>query len=211
MNKPVEDTSTGSNRRLKNVPSEVESEACRPEASRSPLHRLFCCRGGLVGTANQELIAQNRSILRTRLLAISAVSLLGHTLFFVRSLLLEYSFIWVQITPLIIFGVGILLLRSQFDFSHTQLRRLELVIFGTSLAYLAWVHYLAVVMLAERGDVVITSVAIDQIPQSFFVLMVLYGMFIPNTWQRALAVISPMAVTPLLLSLYLWWGHPMVE
>ena len=42
------------------------------------------------------------------------------------------------------------------------------MIFGTSLAYLAWVHYLAVVMLAERGDVVITSVAIDQIPQSFF-------------------------------------------
>ena len=211
MNKPVEDTSTGSNRRLTNVPSEVESEASRPEDSRTPLHRLFCCRGGLVGAATQELIAQNRSILRTRLLAISAVSLLGHSLFFVRSLLLEYSFIWVQITPLIILGVGILLLRSQFDFSHTQLRWLELVIFGTSIAYLAWVHYLAVVMLAERGDVVITSVAIDQIPQSFFLLMVLYGMFIPNTWQRALAVISPMAVTPLLLSLYLWWGHPMVE
>ena len=210
MNRPVEDTSTGSNRRLTNVPSEVKSEAL-PEDSRSPLHRLFCCRGGLVGAATQELIAQNRSILRTRLLAISVVSLLGHSLFFVRSLLLEYSFIWVQITPLIILGVGILLLRSQFDFSHMQLRWLELVIFGTSVAYLAWVHYLAVVMLAERGDVVITSVAIDQIPQSFFLLMVLYGMFIPNTWQRALAVISPMAVTPLLLSLYLWWGHPMVE
>ena len=210
MNRPVEDTSTGSNRRLTNVPSEVKSEAL-PEDSRSPLHRLFCCRGGLVGAATQELIAQNRSILRTRLLAISVVSLLGHSLFFVRSLLLEYSFIWVQITPLIILGVGILLLRSQFDVSHMQLRWLELVIFGTSVAYLAWVHYLAVVMLAERGDVVITSVAIDQIPQSFFLLMVLYGMFIPNTWQRALAVISPMAVTPLLLSLYLWWGHPMVN
>ena len=106
MNKPVEGTSSGSNRRLTNVPSEVESEAW-PEDSRTPLHRLFCCRGGLVGAATQELIAQNRSILRTRLLAISAVSLLGHSLFFVRSLLLEYSFIWVQITPLIILGVGI--------------------------------------------------------------------------------------------------------
>ena len=51
MNRPVEDTSTGSNRRLANVSSVVESEASRPEDSRTPLHRLFCCRGGLVGAA----------------------------------------------------------------------------------------------------------------------------------------------------------------
>ncbi len=215
MNKPVEETSIGSNRKLTNIPSEVESgardQASLPEVSRTPLHRLFCCREGLVGAASQELIAQNRSILRTRLLAISAVSLLGHSLFFIRSLLLEYSFAWVQITPLIILSAGIFLLWKQWDFSDTQLRWLEIVIFGTGLVYLAWVHYLAVVLLAERGDVVITSVAIDQIPQSFFALMVMYGMFIPNTWRRALAVISPMAVTPLLLSLYLWLGHPIVK
>ena len=140
-----------------------------------------------MGAASQELIAQNRSILRTRLLAISAVSLLGHSLFFIRSLLLEYSFAWVQITPLIILSAGIFLLWKQWDFSDTQLRWLGIVIFGTGLVYLAWVHYLAVVLLAERGDVVITSVAIDQIPQSFFALMVMYGMFIPNTWRPSLS------------------------
>ena len=65
-------------------------------------------------------------------------------------------------------------------------------------------------MFAGQGDVVLTSVVIDQIPFSFFALMVIYGMFIPNTWRRALAVILPMAVMPLLLSLYLWWVHPTV-
>jgi hypothetical protein len=138
------------------------------------------------------------------------VSVLGHSLFFIRSVLLEYPFSWVQITPLTILTAAILLLRGQREFSHRQLRWLELAIFGSGLVYLAWVHYFAVLMFAERGDVVLTSVAIDQIPFSFFALMVMYGMFIPNTWRRALAVISPMAVTPLLLSLYLWWSHPVV-
>ena len=191
-----------------------DSEAgytCSPVEHRTPLERLFCCREGVVGAATQELAAQNQSLLRTRLLAISAVSVFGHSLFFVRSLLLDYSFTWVQLVPLVILTASILLLRSRRAFSHSQLRWLELVIFGSGLIYLALVHYLAVGMFARQGDVVLTSVAIDQIPFSFFALMVMYGMFIPNTWQRALAVIFPMAMTPLLLSLYLWWVHPVVH
>jgi len=184
--------------------------ACLPEDHRTPFERMFCCREGVVGAASQELVEQNQSLLRTRLLALSAVSLLAHSLFFVRSLLLQYSFTWVQIVPLIILTAGILLLRGKWEFSHRQLRWLELVIFGSGLIYLAWVHYLGVVMFAGQGEVVLTSVAIDQIPFSFFALMVMYGMFIPNTWRRALLVIFPMAVAPLILSIYLWWGHPVV-
>lgn len=188
-----------------------DSCACPPDGHRTPFERMFCCREGVVGAATQELATQNQSLLRTRLLAISALSFLGHSLFFVRSLLLQYSFTWVQLVPLIVLSAAILLLKSKRAFSYSQLRSLELVIFGSGLLFLAWVHYLAVVMFAGQGDVVLTSVAIDQIPFSFFALMVMYGMFIPNTWQRALAVISPMAVTPLLLSLYLWWVHPVVS
>ncbi|MGW8180330.1 MAG: hypothetical protein ACWGQW_16460, partial [bacterium] len=57
--------------------------ACPPEGHRTPFERMFCCREGVVGAAIQELATQNQFLLRTRLLAISALSLLGHSLFFV--------------------------------------------------------------------------------------------------------------------------------
>jgi serine/threonine-protein kinase len=189
---------------------EASNKDCRTH-DRTPLERMFCCRQGVVGAATHELKQQNRSILRTRLVAISVVSLLGHSLSFVRSLLLEYPFTWFQLTPLIILGTSIFLLLKRRDFNHRQLRGLELVIFGTGVAYLAGLHHMAIVMFARQGDVVSTTVAISQIPLSFFALMVMYGMFIPNTWKRAFAVILPMAVTPILLSLYLGLGHPEVS
>ncbi|HUV12230.1 MAG TPA: serine/threonine-protein kinase, partial [Acidobacteriota bacterium] len=215
MDTPAEESmNPGKPRQPANTRSKDElgpdTRACVPVDGSNPIDRLFCCREGVVGAATHELITQNQSLLRMRLLAISAVFLLGHTLFFVRSLLLEYSFTWVQIIPLIILTSGILLLREHWDFSYEQLRWMELVILGTGLIYLTWIHYLAIGMFAGRGDVVLTSVSIAQIPFSFFALMVTYGMFIPNTWRRALAVIAPMAVTPLLLTLYLWRVHPVV-
>ena len=43
------------------------------------------------------------------------------------------------------------------------------------------------------------------------VLMVSYGMFIPNTWQRAALVIAAMAVAPAMLMAGTMLAYPQIE
>ena len=179
----------------------MKSPSSRTKRKITPSGRLFCCQAGLVGAATQELDTQNCSLLATRLLAVSAVSFLGYLIFFVRGFFIDFSFIWEQTIPLIVLAGCIIVLRLQKQFSIQHLRWLELVVFYTGILYLAFIHYLEVLEKVQQSDVVSTSVAINQLFMCCFGMLFIYGMFIPNTWRRALAVSIPMLLTPVLLSL----------
>jgi tRNA A-37 threonylcarbamoyl transferase component Bud32 len=181
------------------------------EKRNTPLDRFFCCQEGIVGAASEEFNAQNRSLLRTRLIAVSAVALFGYVLFFIRSIFIGAPFLWNQAIPIVFLSVSIFFLRNRPGLSMRRLRLFELVIFGIGLIYIAWINYLNILHQAGKGDPVLTSVGMSQLFMSFFAFLIVYGMFIPNSWQRALAVIFPMFAVPVVLSLYLWLEHPGVR
>ena len=96
------------------------------------------------------------------------------------------------------------LLWSRRRLSLGQLRLIESVGFSLFLALIAWFRY------EDLGHYGLTE-AIKEAPPvappryaaywgfPFFVLMVAYGTFIPNTWRRALVVAGLMAILPLTL------------
>jgi tRNA A-37 threonylcarbamoyl transferase component Bud32 len=184
---------------------------CGPgsEAVKS-VQKHFCCRDGTLPGASEQLSAEDQTLLRRRLLAISALSLVGHSLNFFQGLFVGEPYLLELTIPLVILTAGVVLLAGQFSLSYRQLRRIELVIFGGAVVYFAYINYLLTLHSAQQGNEVMTAIGLDRTVTSFFALMICYGMFIPNTWKRAMAVILPMAVTPATLTLYFTFGSSAV-
>jgi serine/threonine-protein kinase len=85
------------------------------------------------------------------------------------------------------------------------LRVLELTIFGTIAAYFAWLqintyHDCALLRALVPGHEAIVFRLVGSFAAfSWFLLIVLYGTFIPNTWRRCATVVVSLAVLPVTL------------
>jgi serine/threonine-protein kinase len=89
-----------------------------------------------------------------------------------------------------------------------QLRALELVLFGMTIAFFVTIHYRLVQLRVADGDRVMLMATIKNTVLFVFAMIVLYGMFIPSTWRRAAAVVGVMVVATLLSPLTLRVLHP---
>jgi serine/threonine-protein kinase len=90
--------------------------------------------------------------------------------------------------------------------SLPTLRSIELVIFGSLAAFFAWLQYkeFAHGPLQEASQCqwapLILRHAVGNTSTRWFLLIILYGVFIPNTWRRCLLISLVLAVTPLILT-----------
>ncbi len=190
------------------VEPQCSPDDCGPGgAAVKSVQKHFCCRDGTLPGAAQQLSAEDQTLLRRRLLAISALSLVGHGLNFFQGLFVGEPYLLQLTIPLVILTAGVVILASQLSLSYRRLRAIEAVIFGTAVVYFAYINYLLTLHSAQQGNEVMTAIGLDRTVTSFFALMICYGLFIPNTWRRALAVVLPMAVTPVLLALYFIFGN----
>ncbi len=108
---------------------------------------------------------------------------------------------------------------------HEDLRTLELTIFGMLAAFFAWLQFdayhdgaLLRAIVPGGEPLVFRQVGMAAILR-WFLLIVLYGAFIPNTWRRCAAVVGVLAAVPIALQLadglvetaaapYLWSALP---
>jgi tRNA A-37 threonylcarbamoyl transferase component Bud32 len=101
------------------------------------------------------------------------------------------------------------LLWSHFNFGLRTLRILELVTFGSIAVFFASLQF-RVYYPAKLAELVnpeypeglerILELANAANMMRWFFLIVLYGMFIPNTWRRCAAVVGCMAAIPIVLT-----------
>jgi serine/threonine-protein kinase len=90
--------------------------------------------------------------------------------------------------------------------SLATLRRIELLVFGLALAYAAKFRYAGLVHGMDRPwegtehrDLFIAH--LTQINNTFWAFaIVCYGVFIPNTWRRCVAVVTVMVLTPVAIT-----------
>jgi len=99
---------------------------------------------------------------------------------------------------------GVLWRREHLSLRH--LRIVELVIFGSLAAFFAWMQYrdfnhgpLQEALCCEQAPLVIRQ-AVGNSTTKWFFLIVLYGVFIPNSWRRCLLVSIGLALTPMILT-----------
>jgi serine/threonine-protein kinase len=151
-------------------------------------------------------------LLRTRLRLAVLILLAGFGLHFLRNLFLaETAFdhrpVWLVFAgcEIAVMAIASALLWSRRPLSMKCLRGLEWTVFGMIAAFFAWLqvdtyHDRALLRaLVPGNEVIVYRLAGVSAALRWFVLIVLYGTFIPNTWQRCATIVAGLAGLPVAL------------
>jgi serine/threonine-protein kinase len=166
----------------------------------------------LVSGTAPRLEAETQVLLRIRLRAAAIVLLSGVASFFLRSFFVEDA--PARTAQMIVSAAlvaAILALSSNRAMTLRQLRLLEFGIFAVVAIYLGDYGYQLVLRKAMLGNPVYAIAAIKSTVLYFFAVILLYGTFIPNTWQRAARVIVPLALAPIAVMGLLRMTSPAVQ
>ncbi|MFO0880397.1 MAG: serine/threonine-protein kinase [Gemmataceae bacterium] len=180
----------------------------------NPTH---CRVGGWAGGSQYTL--ELGRLLQSRLRIVSLIALIPLGLFLVRRLTEAdppeavpfYLPLHVAVT-LVVFGLTAALW-SIAELSFCWSRRLELLLFTSLGLYFGWmqIHMLSTDRLFEaitpEDSLGLLRLWIDNSALRWFFLIVVYGVFIPNTWKRCamltgVTALMPLALTPLGAMLY---------
>ncbi|HYT87510.1 MAG TPA: serine/threonine-protein kinase, partial [Gemmataceae bacterium] len=187
-----------------------------PSAPPSPRPR--CSRFfALVGESGQHITSEIECLLRRRLRIAATITLAGFGLALLRSLI-DRAHSSSRPIDLAIHALVVAVmvavtttLWSAWRLSICSLRSLELVLFGTAAAFFLWLQFAvfhngAVLSLADPASPVsqerVLRLATQGHSLRWFLLIVIYGTFIPNTWKRCALVVGLMTLTPLTLTAF---------
>jgi serine/threonine-protein kinase len=136
-------------------------------------------------------------LLRRRLIAAVLVLLLAVGLLFMREFFVSVPFRLPRAMLLLVLLLSYAFLKSGVSLSLKQLRAIELALFSLVGVQLVWMQTLLIMYAADGGDPLQLVVPMQMGILSWFALIMLYGMFIPNTWRRAALMIVPPILAPL--------------
>lgn len=163
------------------------------------------CQIAIVEGSTPHMSAETRDTLRSRLRIVALLLFGGFLAFFGR-----WIFYWdnavkaghewlivIHAAVTVLLGLAALKLCRRCAMTLGKLRLAELLIFGCPAVLLVMLMYEKLAYCAALPD------GRAYIPQTFgnwAMLLFTYALFIPNTWQRALGVLSAIGVTPLIVN-----------
>jgi serine/threonine-protein kinase len=166
-------------------------------------------RVGVVAGRGPDLSSETRSLLRRRLRAATGFMAFASACLLVASLILGAGKIrWVHLGLVLVLLTFVVGLSPRWAPRGRWLRGLELIIFAMVIASIIVRQYQLELMRSHQDDPAQLVLSIKDGIVSVVIVMMIYGMFIPNTWRRAAAVVIPMALSPVLVPLSLIWLHP---
>ncbi|MBC8116513.1 MAG: hypothetical protein H7062_19145, partial [Candidatus Saccharimonas sp.] len=138
----------------------------------------------------------NGDLLRSRLKTASIVGLVCLVAFFLRALFVEEPLILFLRSVSLIISVGCLgLLSTPGPLSTTQMRRIELLLFGPLCAFVVFLQVFFLMKAVEAGDDPQQVAVVYSGALGLAVMMLAYGMLMPNGWRRtAVMMIPPVAI-----------------
>lgn len=167
---------------------------------------------GFVEGTRPQFSHETAGLLRSRLQAATLVLSIVLAISFIGNLFSEYApLIGIRALILGAFIGGFFALRGQRAFSLLQLRCFEGGLFGAIVVQLLLMMGARLAAFAKVGDAVSLVAAQHVYLASWAILILTYGILMPNTWQRALAILLPTACLPYGLVFWLSWRVPGVE
>jgi serine/threonine-protein kinase len=166
----------------------------------------------LVEGSTPHLSAETRDILRNRLRIAAILFFIGFFVFLVR-----WFFFWDEWMPrlqklfithclvTIIVGAFAVKLCRHCSYSLKALRVAELLIFGCPALFFV---VKTVSEASTLANLPAGEARLDNIVLPWFLMVFTYALFIPNTWQRAAAVLGVMGMAPLGIMAYLYYQEP---
>jgi serine/threonine-protein kinase len=169
----------------------------------------------VVAGSGVHLSEETRSLLRIRLRAVALAMSCAFGAFLLRDFWLGglYRDPLVKsfhVAVVAAFLASYAALAGRRPIALRRLRALELVLFGMTIAFFVTVHYRLVQLRVAQGDRVMLMATVKNTVLFIFAMIVLYGMFIPNTWRRAAAVVGAMVAATVLSPVALKILHPEV-
>jgi len=166
----------------------------------------------LVEGSTPHLSAETRDLLRNRLRIAAVLFFVGFFAFLIR-----WFFYWDEWMPshramflthcfvtIILGGFAVKLCR-RCSYSLSTLRIAELLIFGCPALFFVMKTVRESTHLANLPS---GEARLDNVVIPWFLLILTYAIFIPNTWQRAAAVLGAMGAMPAAILAYLYFGVP---
>jgi tRNA A-37 threonylcarbamoyl transferase component Bud32 len=188
----------------------VLAQPAFPQPTQRPCMAL--ARAG--GTTGAETRTGLNCLLRRRLRIACTITLFGSTAFLIKSFFYQIENFGPrqldQAMHALLVAVELMccvLMWTQLALSTRVLRFIELTLFGSLAAYFAFIQFRSyaggALLVGVDSDHREGVLALANSANAFrwFVLIVLYGTFIPNTWKRCARVVGLLVVLPLLLNL----------
>src|SRR5262245_42405684 len=162
----------------------------------------------LIPGSNAHLTDEIHSLLRRRLRVAGLIALAGNAYFFFKGLIFGSSFLVTTLdfsfhgATVALMTALCLLLWSRSALSLRTLRVVELCFFGSMACFFAYLqatsfnHAREVLKLGgDHEDAIRLATTANGL--RWFILTVLYGTFIPNTWKRCAIVVGIFVLAPL--------------
>lgn len=167
------------------APPEADTSTTKPSSVQLPIP--------VEGTSLQQDAEQ--SLLRSRLQTAAIVSLLCMTAFFVRSLVFDQPIVMVIRSVSLIVTVGCMgLLVAPRTLTTRELRRIELLLFGPLCILIVSLQYVFLSQAALTRDAGQQVAVVFSSTLGLAVMMLTYGMLMPNGWRRTAAMMVPPVV-----------------
>jgi len=155
---------------------------------------------------------ETASLLRSRLQAATLVLSILLVLAFVGNLFSGYApLTGLRVAIVAVFVGSYFVLRGPRPLSLVQLRYFEAGLFTALVVQVLLMMGTRLVAFASAGDAVSLAAAKQGYLAGWSVLIFTYGILMPNTWRRALAILLPTACLPYGLIYCLRWQVPAVD
>jgi serine/threonine-protein kinase len=168
-----------------------------------------------------HLSSVTRSLLQTRLRLTAVILLAIFALFLARRFFgifppkdpEDVRIVGYQVAMILIQGAAVVFLSSSARLSLRALRAIELAMFGMVTAYLAGVQYENLTTATEQPEhsAELAVVAMKNSIIFTLLIIVVYGMFIPNRWWRTLAVVGVISAMPMTVLGLMLVRHPEIR
>ncbi len=161
-------------------------------SANSPCAKVAMCHA----SSAPHLTKETQSLLRSRLRIAALLLALGFGVFFFREMLLGHGnstgwglfmfvFHGLLTTMLLVIGGG---LCHKCTYQLSTLRIAELAIFGVPAVFFVFMQWIEL----RDADSFVTGVAAP-----WMLLILVYSLFIPNTWKRAAIILGLIAIAPI--------------
>lgn len=179
-------------------------------AAHDPSRGQSPCAGLLAGSG-PSFASETARLLHTRLRAAVTIMLFVLVAAVVGSFLSGTFTMWgLRCVVIGITAVWWWVLGSGRQFSYSTLRAFELLIFGLIVAQLSLVQWTRIGQLALVDDGVGLTAVRFQYLGAWCLVILIYGIFIPNSWQRAGAMLFAVACLPYALYAAQVHFHPQI-
>ncbi len=171
----------------------------------------------LIHGSRPRMASEIQGILLTRLRGAALLLMGAYGLFIIRAVLTPPTDdpVWgeselIYYSRFVVFAVLIgcsIVLWSTSSFSLRALRRIEVVVFGTTFVLAVMIQQRLIEQASISESVRSVQTAVLGNLLMWFAIVVIYGTFIPNNWQRAALVLGLFSVVPVVGLAWARWHY----